>query len=133
MESKESLLGNSLFSFLFGGQVASGYELRSYRCNMMVTLIGSILILRKLRNKCCPNFKMNWSKLPFRSMIANSQVEVEEEQGVDKDGDEESEVTETTNLTTQTAPIVEVTRECWCITSQPVSSALIEDTIVAPY
>ena len=56
IESKESLLGNSLFAFLFGGHVASGYELWSFFCNIIVSIVAIGFILYTLRKHCCPNF-----------------------------------------------------------------------------
>ena len=83
IESKESILGNSLFAFLFGGHVASGYELWTFGCNIVVTVVGSIIILMKLRQRCCPNFKINIPQ--FRTgnpVIANVEVDTDDEGSV---------------------------------------------------
>lgn len=51
IESKENLLGGAYFSFLFGGHVASGFELWTLASNILVSLItfgGLVSCLRRL-------------------------------------------------------------------------------------
>ena len=97
VETQESLLGNSLFSFLFGGHVASGYELWTFTCNIILTVVTIAFILRKLRNRLCPNIKINMPSFGSSKLVANVQTEPE---NVDTSDSEESdnEATEVTNL-----------------------------------
>ena len=52
IESKENLLGNAFFSFLFGGHVASGFELWTLGANIAVTLMALGMIANCVRNQC---------------------------------------------------------------------------------
>ena len=58
IESKEELLGNAYFAMLFGGHVASGFELGILCCNIVLTLVVTSMILWNLVTRCClPRYK----------------------------------------------------------------------------
>ncbi|KAF6031854.1 hypothetical protein EB796_009859 [Bugula neritina] len=53
IESKENLIGNSWFAFLFGGHVASAFELWTLISNCLVTILSIALLGIFLYNRCC--------------------------------------------------------------------------------
>ena len=130
-ESKEELLGRSLFAFLFGGHVASGYELWTFGCNTIITALVSLYILKKLRNRCCPNFKVplpNFQAIKSRfirspEMVANVEVEAGQTQTDDVDSDECDDIEDESAIPLRPRPLVSVEREC---------QTDIERTLVTP-
>jgi len=53
IETQEGILGNSYFSFLFGGHVASVYELWTMLANLIVTVASIVSISKKLCYHLC--------------------------------------------------------------------------------
>ena len=57
IESRKKLLEGSFFSFLFGGNVGSGYELWTFVCNLLFTTLLTLSILGCIVRKfCLPRF-----------------------------------------------------------------------------
>ena len=99
VESKESILGNSLFAFLFGGHVASGYELWSFTCNILVSIFLLTLICKKLIQRCCPNYSISLPALRNKGMVANIEAQTE--------SDSDAEVSETDDIKTNVNDAIE--------------------------
>jgi len=56
IETQEGILGNSYFSFLFGGHVASVYELWTMLANLIVTIATVAFISKKLYSHLCVKY-----------------------------------------------------------------------------
>ena len=128
IESSESLLGNSLFSFMFGGHVASGYELWTFGCNIAVTILGLCCILIFLKKRCCPNFKFPRSLA--NQLVANVDVEMsnaENSSDNENDGEETTALADVVTSPSSTRP--GVSQDCSCPvdispSSKPSTSAV---------
>ena len=102
IESKEHILGNAMFAFLFGGHVASGFELWSLAVNCVVSLMVLYIILRLVYN--CAR--------PSRSGGLVAQVTAEDgQEDSDPDDQPEAPVCTTTSAQTDRTPVTYVRDE----------------------
>ena len=93
IESKEEVLGNALFAFLFGGHVASGFELWTLAMNCTVSLFILYLI-----GSCVFSCIKARGRQGYIAKVSSTE-EPEEEQPVDTGGTSSGTQTDRTSVT----------------------------------